>query len=532
MADYGKAALSQIVDLSQSVIAQAKKPYSKQTQDIKPLVTFYLDDGYQNDYDIVFPKAKALGFPLTICLFNTSALVSTPTRLNELVNGNSWELHSHTATHADLNTLTLEQQREEMRSNKEFFKNLGYELEGICYPKGYTNADTLKAAREFFKVGMSSNQAANSSPIDTYFVKRILTDSYDMASMKAMVDKIKADGKGWIVFYSHSNIFGTNTTIRDRYFEVMDYVKASGVEVATVKKAMRVYENTLDIGDTYYSKDYLKVGSDGSIDFSNIPIKVDAKNDAVNSRLGTDFPAGRMSINRFQISGTASDIPFDNGFGTLYTDRSFEKEGLVGSRATQRFEGVNGTIVYRNFNAGVWSDWVNYGSVNTVKTKAYTDSSPITDYPSKKVTTVAFNSTDASGFPDGGIGTLITSRMHSTDTINFQIFYPYNKNKMYKRIWNGSAWGAWEVFSPSITNSVSFDFGTVNAGSTVTQSFTITGVGVNDVVNVNFQYGVANGVIPFAYVSAVDTVVVKLTNVTAANVTVGSRPLRFVVNKV
>src|SRR5699024_657909 len=88
-------------NLSDEITRIDTKTYTKNSNKIRPLVSFYLDDGYQNDYDIVYPKAKELGIPITICLFNTSALLSTPERLTELTN-EGWEIHSHTATHADM----------------------------------------------------------------------------------------------------------------------------------------------------------------------------------------------------------------------------------------------------------------------------------------------------------------------------------------------------------------------------------------------------------------------------------------------
>ena len=158
------AEVSQARGLSNTLRDEIKrvdtKTYTKNSNGIRPMVSFYLDDGYQNDYDIVYPKAKELGIPVTICLFNTSALLSTPERLTELTN-EGWEIHSHTATHAEMDKLTLEQQKKEIIDNIVHFKGLGYDLKGICYPKGYTNSDTLKASREYLQVGMSSIPGIN-----------------------------------------------------------------------------------------------------------------------------------------------------------------------------------------------------------------------------------------------------------------------------------------------------------------------------------------------------------------------------------
>ena len=503
------------------------KVYTKSTNDLRPLVSFYLDDGYQNDYDVVYPKAKSLGIPVTACLYNTSELLSTPDKLNELIE-NGWEIHSHTANHADLDKMSYDEQVKEMSDSIEHYKELGINLKGICYPKGYSNEDTPKAARQFFEVGMSSIPGINSSPIDTYYVKRDLTDQTDMNKMKERVDKILADGKGWLVFYSHTNIFKQNTEVRDRYFEMMEYVKSKEIECVTVHDAMKVYGNTLDIGDVKYSENYLKVGSDGVLDTSNLPIIYNKNLPNANSIKGTDFKDRKITITSFDLS-KKSDIPFDSGVGTLYTDRRFETNEY-GQRAFQRFEGFDGTIVQRVYISGSWSDWTTVGVVNSVKKPNINNSSSITEFPKFKKTVNTFISSDNSGLPEP-IGTLETSRMSSNDVLNYQLFYPYNKNVFYKRFWTANGWSDWDKISPTPGLEQSFDFGDIEANSTRTYSFTINGVNDNDVPSINFSQGLANGLIPFIYTAGNNTVVVKIINVYNSKTTIGTRPIRIKVLK-
>ncbi|QKW67561.1 polysaccharide deacetylase family protein [Staphylococcus hominis] len=502
------------------------KTYTKNSNKLRPLVSFYLDDGYQNDYDVVYPKAKSLGIPVTACLFNTSQLLSTPDKLKELID-NGWEIHSHTANHVDLDKMSYDEQVKEMSDNIEYYKGLGINLKGICYPKGYSNEYTPKAARQFFEVGMSSIPGINNSPIDTYYVKRDLTDQTDMTKMKERVDKILEDGKGWLVFYSHTNIFKQNTEVRDRYFEMMEYVKSKGIECVTVHDAMKVYGNTLDIGDVKYSENYLKVGSDGVLDTSNLPIIYNKNLSNANSIKGTDFKDGRITITSFDLS-KKSDIPFDSGVGTLYTDRRFEMNEY-GQRAFQRFEGFDGTIVQRVYISSSWTDWTTVGGLNTV-TNNYNSETAITDFPKFKRTTFVVLSTDNAGFPEQ-VGTVETNRFSSADVLGYQLFYPYNRNYFYKRYWTTSGWSDWDKISPTLGLAQSFDFGDIEANSTRTYSFTINGVNDNDVPSINFSQGLANGLIPFIYTAGNNNVVVKIINVYNSKTTIGSRPIRIKVLK-
>lgn len=502
------------------------KTYTKNSNKVRPLVSFYLDDGYQNDYDVVYPKAKSLGIPVTACLYNTSELLSTPDKLKELID-NGWEIHSHTAHHVDLDKMTYEEQKKEMYDNIMHYKDLGIDLKGICYPKGYSNEYTPKAARQYFEVGMSSIPGINSSPIDTYYVKRDLTDQTDMNKMKERVDKILADGKGWLVFYSHTNIFKQNTEVRNRYFEMMEYVKSKEIECVTVHEAMKVYGNTLDIGDVKYSENYLKVGSDGVLDTSNLPIIYNKNLTNVSSIKGTDFKDGKITITSFDLS-KKSDIPFDSGVGTLYTDRRFELNEY-GQRAFQRFEGIDGTIVQRVYNGGKWSDWSTVGGMNTVR-GTFNSASVITDFPKFKRTTFAVLAGDNAGFPEQ-IGTVETNRFSSADVLGYQLFYPYNRNYFYKRYWTVNGWSDWDKISPTLGLAQSFDFGDIEANSTRTYSFTINGVNDNDVPSINFSQGLANGLIPFIYTAGNNTIVVKIINVYNNKTTIGTRPIRIKVLK-
>jgi len=173
---------------------------------------------------------------------------------------------------------------------------------------------------------------------------------------------------------------------------------------------------------------------------------------------------------------------------------------------------------------------VTVGNFNTTKTRAYTNASPITDFPRFKVTKVTFLSGEASDLPNGGIGTLETNRLSANDVLNYQMFYPFNNHDIYRRYWTASGWSVWGTFSPPIIHSETREFGSFLAGQTKDVTFTIPGVNSGGVATVNFPSGVAMGVIPFAYITANDTVVMRVINATSGAVNVGTRPVRIVVN--
>lgn len=507
---------------------EVDRTYTKSTNKTKPLISFYLDDGYQQDYTLVYPTAKSLGVPVTVCLHNTGWLISNKSALDEMIS-DGWEVHSHTVKDEDLRLLSYEAQYQTMKDNKRFLEDKGYIAEGLCYPRGFSNEDTLRATRELFKVGMSSDftDPINKTPIDSYHVKRLLTDMRSLDSLKATVDETIEKG-GWLVLYSHTNTFPANPSYQQKYLDIMEYVANSSAEAVTVGEALEYYENTLDIGDKVNNGEYAKIGADGIAEFTSVPYVVDKKNDDINNRLGTDFRAGFVSINKYP-STAPSNIPFNNGIGTLYTDRTFEHLGLTGTNATQEFKDSNGRVHSRQFiSATGWNDWVTQGVINTARTKNYTNDSPSADFPTGKITVTEFLSSHNSGLPSTGIGTLITNKTASANTF-FQIFYPYNNNSFYKRYWNSGTWSDWSLFPETIKHGETFDFGTLTAGASKTFTFNIQGTNNNMNPVVSFTSGIADGVIPFAYMAGANTVVVKLVNTRQNEATVGSRPIRFLI---
>lgn len=78
---------------------------------------------------------------------------------------------------------------------------------------------------------------------------------------------------------------------------------------------------------------------------------------------------------------------------------------------------------------------------------------PITEYARGKMTRTNFLSSDSTGFPHNATGVLETYRdiYTSYHDNSFQIWHPYNSNKIYKRIWDDTtnSWLEWGEFITS-----------------------------------------------------------------------------------
>lgn len=123
-----------------------------------PFVCLTFDDGYQDNYDIAYPILKQENVPFAIYVttgFIDNRLPMWWYKGNNLgINTESLKaldadplctIGAHTVSHPKLDTLSPEEQREEiMQSKQELEALLGHPIHHFSYPHGAYNTDTLK----------------------------------------------------------------------------------------------------------------------------------------------------------------------------------------------------------------------------------------------------------------------------------------------------------------------------------------------------------------------------------------------------
>lgn len=158
-----------------------------EAQDRGVVLTF--DDGYEDNYRLLFPLLKRYGVKATI--FAVSGLTSnewdtvhgerplallTPEQRREMLESGLVEFGAHTVSHRDLSLAASEVIRHEMLTCKrQLERELGVEVESFAYPYGRFTAEAKQIARE---VGYRTAVATNSGPLaihdDLYHVRRIV----------------------------------------------------------------------------------------------------------------------------------------------------------------------------------------------------------------------------------------------------------------------------------------------------------------------------------------------------------------------
>lgn len=117
----------------------------------KPVcITF--DDGYEDNYTIVYPLMKEMGFPWTI--FVIAGQVGQPNRvtwdqLSEMADSQAVTIANHTVTHPKLHNLPREEARQEILGCQQALKeHLGIDNHWIAYPYGDYDDAVVQMSKE------------------------------------------------------------------------------------------------------------------------------------------------------------------------------------------------------------------------------------------------------------------------------------------------------------------------------------------------------------------------------------------------
>lgn len=167
-------------------LAEAYSFFSENKPVPKKSVVLTFDDGYVDNYTLMYPILKKYGFKATIFVItntvDNSSGYLTSAQLKEL-ESNGISIESHTVYHSKLETLSNQNQLEEMKNSKLFLEGLlNKKVDYIAYPFGSYNDVTLQAAKEAgYTMAFSMDRGWSKTNNGIYKLHRVYISAfYDM----------------------------------------------------------------------------------------------------------------------------------------------------------------------------------------------------------------------------------------------------------------------------------------------------------------------------------------------------------------
>lgn len=425
-----------------------------------PVVTFVDDDITTAFITRMQPTLDAKGVKATLGAI--TGFVGTPGYMSKAqltaLQGAGHEIVSHTKTHAetifkssthDLSLVTDSAIETEYSESRQWLIDNGFNgFDTLVYPWGGFGSQAVRykrLARKYYKNAVNATGVHNASPSDNMYLNRTFINiNQDFTTvLKPIIDAAVANN-GWLILGSHS---GDTVNFNGTYLAtVIDYIQSLSVPILTFGEAEKLKGNALSIGEFTDADVKLYVGKDGAKSGITVPYKViqgiytSTPGNTMNDII-TKYEKYKMTVT--QIQNTADPLTGQGGTLETYHGDDFY--------SFQRYVVANGRVYYRKWSgsdaSGSWATWIKNDYAGQYSGTRL-NSDPITNYDNG-VEYADVPTANATGFPEGISGTLITYRNSAGDVFSYQEYHIRQSNKKYSRYWDLTtvpatpAWSAW-----------------------------------------------------------------------------------------
>ena len=159
---------------------------------LKPVMLTF-DDGYKDNYTILFPLLEKYNLKATI--FVVTDTMWSKGRLSrgdvaEMSASGLVSIQSHTKTHFSLTALDKEDLLDELSSSKQYIEELtGKPVIALCYPSGYMNAAVRAAAAEYYSYAVLNDGGKFICGENTMTMKRVrISRGLSIGSFAALIN--------------------------------------------------------------------------------------------------------------------------------------------------------------------------------------------------------------------------------------------------------------------------------------------------------------------------------------------------------
>jgi len=395
-------------------------------EEVRPLLTFILDDSNVKDYSLFYPVALEKNIPFSMAIV-TGRIGKNPQTINleqleEMRNSGLAEYISHGVNHVRLSQLTDQEIEEELVDSKKWLREHNINTDLFVYPFGDTDERVLELTRKHYNGAFRTWNYFNYPPIDTFLIQRYHFED-SLNSLKSKIDATIRDN-GWMVIAVHT---AYETFSQSKLRDIIDYAKNKEIDIVNASEGFNIFGNLIDFGgqDT--------IGADGVPNgiFNNNPISTPASPNAEIRHFKLGLTIKHYSTN----SANTYNLP-RAGIVATYRPKNdaYSYQLLQGYQST--------SLYYRHWNDDEWSDWSS--NIYDKYEPIYKSENPNAGirYFEKGITIKHYTSNGASLWDLPSAGTLETYRP-SSDLFSFQRLHHYQSLSISYRHWNGSDWSSW-----------------------------------------------------------------------------------------
>ncbi len=230
------------VDATLLRLRSAPKPAPKPAPASAALVSVTFDDGLTNQYDNARPVLAANAIPATFYLIanNIGAGSYMSVAQARTLQAAGHEIGSHSATHANLPTLSGDQLTAELAGSKGRLEASFGTVRSLAYPYGAYNDTVRSRAAQIYQTARTTDGGLNvAGSIDRSRLRmKYVTSGTDAATVASWMSEA-ANANAWTILVYHGVDSGGGTySVTPQVFAAhMAAVKASGLRTLTVSKA-------------------------------------------------------------------------------------------------------------------------------------------------------------------------------------------------------------------------------------------------------------------------------------------------------
>jgi peptidoglycan/xylan/chitin deacetylase (PgdA/CDA1 family) len=216
----------------------------------KYYVSITFDDAYEDQFLNAFPLLKKKEVAATVYVianltgkyFEGHKLMTTD-QLKEL-EGNGWEIGSHTLTHANLTTLSDEAMTDELELSKKNLLENGFLAKSLAIPYGNYNKKIGEKSMLYYDSVRTSNVGINPiNKIDRYELKSFFVmNTTSVDEMEGWVDLLKDTDGGWLIIMVHHVVDDKSSLLYSMtpkdLEEMINYIQGKNIPIKTVSEVL------------------------------------------------------------------------------------------------------------------------------------------------------------------------------------------------------------------------------------------------------------------------------------------------------